>query len=545
MNIDISAISRMVRRFDTSATFKNFVAVFAILSVPVNLHVIHAFIVDAIVMGFGLWEPDDYVFLAATIALAFIAAVMPLGFILWDWVARQPWRSLAAINAALLGGGAFSALAFAFGLTVNEGLEELVDLEAGHRLALAATLVVVFAWLVIWLGAKAAWVYRLLITVACSAGLALVILAIAGVDDEYPLEDTLTEIGSGVLGLAVYLMVPGWLVWRAIRNRVVLSSNVPRQLLLGAIHQGGFWGRVAFLAGLPSSLWNLQGMKTLAFWAFLLARPIFYSGIVLLLSDAWQGYGVWVQVAAALVLIATAHAVFYFAKRLAARYPWNPQNSAEQQQPILFLRSFEDDQLTFRRRWWRLGERWLQLWSFRSNVDEAMVDEIAQYGPLVALGMPGEEKVPFGASRYYSSHDDWQEIITHTAKRARAIVIVAGDTPGVRWEFEFLASEGLLDRTLVLFPPGDANSASHLLSIYQHATKSAAVFNVPEGRNLIALLPGPKGALIVADQARASAYVTALRGFFQKQGADELAAWSTIELCGPAEPVVNSATHCS
>ena len=29
--------------------------------------------------------------------------------------------------------------------------------------------------------------------------------------------------------------------------------------------------------------------------------------------------------------------------------------------------------------------RWLDLWSFRQNLDEAMVDELAQFGPVVAL----------------------------------------------------------------------------------------------------------------------------------------------------------------
>ena len=48
---------------------------------------------------------------------------------------------------------------------------------------------------------------------------------------------------------------------------------------------------------------------------------------------------------------------------------------------------------------------------------EAMIDEIAQYGPVVALGMPGEKKIPFGAMRYYSTHEDWQKIVTETAKQ--------------------------------------------------------------------------------------------------------------------------------
>ena len=47
--------------------------------------------------------------------------------------------------------------------------------------------------------------------------------------------------------------------------------------------------------------------------------------------------------------------------------------------------------------------------SWRRNADEALIDEIAQYGPVVALGRPGEKHVPFGAQRHYEAHETWQE----------------------------------------------------------------------------------------------------------------------------------------
>jgi hypothetical protein len=173
-------------------------------------------------------------------------------------------------------------------------------------------------------------------------------------------------------------------------------------------------------------------MRTAAFWAFLLARPIVYAGVVFAASESWQHLGNTVQLAAGLGIVVAGHALFFGAKRLATAYAWNPDNPLDDRDPVLFLRSFEDDQLRFRRAWWNLPRRWLDLWSFRMNADEALIDEVAQYGPVVALGMPGDKKVPFGAQRYYSSHDDWQEIVTKTARKARAIVLSAGDTPGVR-----------------------------------------------------------------------------------------------------------------
>jgi hypothetical protein len=279
--------------------------------------------------------------------------------------------------------------------------------------------------------------------------------------------------------------------------------------------------RLAFLTGLPSSLWHVAAMKTPAFWAFLLARPMVYGGFLLLLRSVNQETGSAGGIAGAAALIVGGHALFYAAKRLATGYAWIPENPADRRAPVLFLRSFEDDQLRFRRRWWELAGHWIDLWSFRRNADEAMIDEIAQYCPVVALGMPGEKKVPFGAQRYYSTHEDWQNIVSSTAKNARAIVIAAGSTPGVLWEYELLAREKLLDKTLLLFPvvqrEGTDGSAA-ALAAFTGAVKISKRFDLAAGQQMIAMIPGAAGvpALLTAGRATAAAYVVAIRGYFQK-----------------------------
>ncbi len=233
------------------------------------------------------------------------------------------------------------------------------------------------------------------------------------------------------------------------------------------------------------------------------------------------------QVLVATLLVVGGHLLFRGAKRLATAYSWDPERSPDTRPPVLFLRSFEDDQLGFHRPWWNLIGRWLDLWSFRTNADEAMIDEIAQYGPVVALGMPGEKKIPFGAQRYYSTQEDWQDIVTRTAKSAQAIVIVAGDTPGVRWEYELLTRENLLDRTLLLFAPSaDQESTANIsaLTAFQEAQNVQSPYEVQPGEKLIALLPrkGSTPVLLTAEEATASAYVTAVRGFFQRCSVAEL-----------------------
>jgi hypothetical protein len=359
---------------------------------------------------------------------------------------------------------------------------------------------------------------------AIAAVLALVLVAAAGlavlmlVDtlDERPDASSLLEVPLSLtaLALAVATIVRGALL------RADLASPVPRHLLFGEIPGGAFGARLAFLLGLPSSMWNVAALAQPAFWLLLLARPIVYLGLAALLKSG---------VGAGLVVIAAGHACFAVGKRLAARIQWraDPQDGAA---CVLFLRSFEDDQLDLHMRS-RNPLRWLlNLWSFRRNLDEALVDEVSRYAPVVALGRPGEKVAPFGAARHYASHDDWREVIVRTARRAQAIVIAAGDTPGVLWEYAMLEREGLLAKTLLVFPPGgSATTNREALAAFPIAAEvrlrviAAVDRETSSNRRWIALLWQADGAvLLTADRVDPSTYVLALRLHFQARSAREL-----------------------
>lgn len=109
-----------------------------------------------------------------------------------------------------------------------------------------------------------------------------------------------------------------------------------------------------------------------------------------------------------------------------------------------------------------------------------MVDEVEAFGPVVALGRPGETNAPFGGKRYYASHEEWQDVVTQTARRAFAIVLASGESPGLRWEFELLRREQLLERTVLLLHPHAARAASNrralawLLGDEEHADRLLA-----------------------------------------------------------------------
>lgn len=526
MIIDISALAKMVRRMDVSATLKSFVVVFAVMFVLANLVNIMNFLMNFLQSGlFG--DIDRGRFVIAWVVTAIIAAFGPLAFIVWDWMARQPWRHLAAISGALIGGIGFAAVGFCLGAFGANVVVELDTVFSFDWFFLFVVIGLVVVALIGWMSSESQQVRRfmgwaLIVVAALGLGGFLYVVSLSKMEDP---ESAWVDY-VGLAATVILLVVVVWLVVRSVRHRIVLSGDRPRELLVGAIRHKRFWARLAFLAGLPSSLWHAREMLTPAFWAFLLARPLVYAGVLLLLDRIDIGFNIGVTIVLGMGAIVGGHVLFYYAKRMAASYIWNPSQQSDPRPPILFLRSFEDDQLRFKRPGWDLVGHWFDLWSFRRNADEAMIDEIAQYGPVVALGMPGETRIPFGALRYYSKHEDWQRIVTDTAKRAQAIVIGAGSTPGVMWEYELLAREQLLDRTLLLFPPAAADSGAGIsaLAAFAEATQSELPHDAQESGHLIALLATDTGpTLLTAQEPGTAAYVAAVRAHFQQVTAAQLA----------------------
>ena len=120
MTVDISALAWMVRRMDVSATVKSFFAVFVIFVVLVYLSALYGFTSKLLHYLFHFLDSENLGVVFSVILTAVISTLAPLTFIIWDWVARKPWRHLAALNGALLGSIAMAlvggAIGFSFGL---------------------------------------------------------------------------------------------------------------------------------------------------------------------------------------------------------------------------------------------------------------------------------------------------------------------------------------------------------------------------------------------------------------------------------------------
>jgi hypothetical protein len=512
--VDLTPLAKLVRDLDVSATLKAFVAVLAPFIVLANLKAIHTFTRQFVVMDFGFIESEAFLFGSGILILIILGAFAPLCFILTDWIARrEAGRYLSAISGAGLGLLGIVAIAQALGASTYL-IEEMewAPFEAG-RWFLSGTISVVLAVVVGRMMAKSKRIRAVLLGALLLPGITLIVLVAYQNIGAFQGTKDYREMAA-VLAVFILIALSAWFIIRGVRLRLLLSGARPRSLLLGDL-RGGFWVRMAFLVGLPSSMWRLSAMRKPSFWLFIVSRPLVYVGAVLLVTKG-QNVGILTGLVLGLLLIITGHFAFVVAKRLAARDVWRLEQTDEACSPILFLRSFDDDQFDFKRPVWNIRARWFDLWSFRSNADQALIDEVAQYGPVVALGRPGETKIPFGALRHYATDEEWQAVITDTARRSQAIVIAAGDSGGVLWEYDLLKREGLIDRTLLLFRPGADGTEANRLALEAFCKAQNINGDFEGDRNMVALLQTDSGpTMLTARRNIAGAYVAAIRAHFQ------------------------------
>lgn len=124
--------------------------------------------------------------------------------------------------------------------------------------------------------------------------------------------------------------------------------------------------------------------------------------------------------------------------------------------PVLYLRSFADEELTIRSRWNRRRSLLENLqWPARDRFEEVLVRHLADYGPVIAVGQPGERIPKLGAAREYLPDQEWQHSVLRRMKDACLVAVVLGRTEGLEWEMAALVRTGALARTLLIAPPVD------------------------------------------------------------------------------------------
>jgi hypothetical protein len=149
-----------------------------------------------------------------------------------------------------------------------------------------------------------------------------------------------------------------------------------------------------------------------------------------------------------LVLMFAAGYLYRLSKQLSlAAIP--PRPSDDKRAPVLYLRAFKDDEQAQ----WGDSTEPLFIGNFVSQ-EERLVEVLRDFGPVVALGIPGEKLPGVGAMREYVSHDTWQQHVQNYMKNAALVVIRLGVRPteNLWWELKEAAAHVASDRLMLLVP---------------------------------------------------------------------------------------------
>jgi hypothetical protein len=153
----------------------------------------------------------------------------------------------------------------------------------------------------------------------------------------------------------------------------------------------------------------------------------FWPISLLYVTEIWGWHTLWIVPAswtACIALTALGVPLIDRGRRLRTRLA-REVLEGDPRPPIVYLRSFKDD---------RASNRHPGSGQLLVTLEEQLAIAARPYGPFLAIGRPGEELPELGASRLYYHDDEWQSKVEVLLKYARAIFLVAGETPGLRWE---------------------------------------------------------------------------------------------------------------
>jgi hypothetical protein len=123
--------------------------------------------------------------------------------------------------------------------------------------------------------------------------------------------------------------------------------------------------------------------------------------------------------------------------------------AADCRPPVLYLRPFQEDLDQARS---SRAASLVPTPTLGFTGEQAISDVLCPIGPVVAIGRPGEALPPVGFARMYVADDQWQGAVLALLSRAAVIVLVAGNSPGLRWEIQRTLRSGDISRLLIVLP---------------------------------------------------------------------------------------------
>ncbi len=124
-------------------------------------------------------------------------------------------------------------------------------------------------------------------------------------------------------------------------------------------------------------------------------------------------------------------------------------------QPVLYLRSFATDRAAAPWEASSMFMGWFLGW-LPETFERALAKAVANVGPLVAIGIPGERLPPLGAARLYvRDGNDWKKVVAELVSASRIVVMRVGYTESFWWEFEHLTANCDPRKVVIYMPARD------------------------------------------------------------------------------------------
>lgn len=177
---------------------------------------------------------------------------------------------------------------------------------------------------------------------------------------------------------------------------------------------------------------------------------------------------------------------------------------------VLYLRSFGDDyRLSRPQRVPGLGAL-VRAWISIGRSEEERLNAAMRWaGPMVAVGAPGEQLPPVGATRVYLPPDDWQQPVRDMMRGARLVVIGLGHGAGTLWELGEAMRILPAERLLLLVPMGREEYESFRARAEAELRKQAdRQRRVPGGRWVPPTLPDYQGHRTMLSSIQGLIYFT-------------------------------------
>ena len=141
------------------------------------------------------------------------------------------------------------------------------------------------------------------------------------------------------------------------------------------------------------------------------------------------------------------------------------KRSSKRKPEVIYLRPFQSDQL---------------MGGFVSTLGPITYEEqisavLSDFGNVFAMNPPEKDLYDLGAYRIDVGIDDWQAKVIELLSSAKLVVLLAGVSPGILWEFSRLLTMDDLRKVVILVPYG-----RDLYKLIREKVKSETDFQLPE-----------------------------------------------------------------